>query len=220
MIEQIDDQIQQWITSIVPSVNVSLLPPSQTTRGITLYLMSLASAPPPRTARRPPLQVLLRYLVLVQDDKPDVAHQRLGALIFAALASPEFVVDLTPLPAETWQSWGMGPQPSFILDRVARLEQPEPVAPLVRQVVVRTTPLTTLSGVVTLPDKMPVPRARVELPDLQAVTYTDRSGRFMFTAVPGDPAPRQVRVTVKNRTMDFAIDSDPTIPKNLIFQFG
>ncbi len=220
MIEQIDQQIQQWITSILPSVNVSLLPPSQAAQGITLYLMSLAPAPPPRSPKRPPLQVLLRYLVVVHDEKPDVAHQRLGLLVFAALANPDFTVDLTPLPVETWRAWGLGPQPAFILDRVARLEQPEPVAPMVRKVVVKTTPLSSLSGVVTTPDKTPIPLARVELPDLQVVTYTDRAGRFIFRAVPGDPAPRALRVTVKDHTMDFALDPDPTSPKTLIFQFA
>ncbi len=218
MIEQVDRQIQQWIASLLPSVEVSLLPPGQADQGVTLYLMSLAPAPALRGASRPPLQVMLRYLVVTRGKDAEEAHQMLGKLVFAALANPDFVVDLEPLPAQDWSALGVIPQPAFILGRVLRLDQPEPVAPLVRQpAIIKTTPVTSLSGVVARPDNAPIAGARVELPDLQVVVQTDSHGRFYFAAVPGDPYPQRVRVTVKNRTQDFTIKRDNATAETLVF---
>ena len=58
---------------------VSLAAPDRETvdRGVGLYLLELGSAPPPRTARRPPLRVSLCYLVTAGGDSQgdDRTHQ-------------------------------------------------------------------------------------------------------------------------------------------------
>src|SRR5689334_7300174 len=154
MIEQIDAHLSEWVQSVVDKVDISLAAPkpNQTGRGIGLYLLELNNKPVPRSNTRPPLQIELHYLVTAWANDPEDAHALLGQLVFAAMASTEFEVDLTPLPAATWAAFGVIPQPSFILVMPLRQERPEPDTKLVlKPLVIQASPIISFAGVVLGP---------------------------------------------------------------------
>src|SRR5579871_3191239 len=134
MIDGVDRQLKNWVSGVLESVEIRLEAPQATRqgRGISLYLMQLASMPPPSTTRRPPLQVALRYLVTSWSEDPEEAHRLLGDLVFAAMARPEFQVELEVAPLDTWRAFGIAPRPSFVLRLPLQQARPEPEAKLVR----------------------------------------------------------------------------------------
>ncbi|MCI0394188.1 MAG: Pvc16 family protein [Chloroflexi bacterium] len=209
MIEQVDKDLKSWVQAILNEIDLSLAPPgpAQPGRGVNLYLLELASAPPLRGGHsRPPLQFSLRYLVTAWAEEAEEAHQALGRLIFAAMENPKFEVELEPVPVETWLALGVKPQPSFILRVPLRLERPEPEVPLVRTPpVVQGVPVTTLHGVLLAPGDIPLAGASVELLSLQLTTRTDSKGRFHFVAVPAEPVTKQLRVKAKGELFDVEV---------------
>src|SRR2546421_5963544 len=139
MIDQVDRRLADWIAGTLDKkVEVSLAPPSEqaTGQGVGLYLLELISNPLPRGMRRPPLQLMLRYLVTTRADKPEEAHRMLGELVVAAMENPEFEVEQESLPVAVWSAFGIVPRPAFVLRVPFRHERPERLAPRVRQPVV------------------------------------------------------------------------------------
>jgi hypothetical protein len=203
MIDQIDEQLREWVQKTL-GVSPSLAPPSDAPSDdeINLYLLELAERPPARGARRPPLQLTLRYLVTAWASQTEEAHRLLGELAFAAMEHPDFEVKLNPIPAKTWEALGVIPRPSFILQVPLRKEQPAPPTQYVREpLVVQATPVTSLGGTILGPDDVPIARAVVEIPSLQLSTRTDTHGRFTFANVPADPLPKKLLVKAKGRTL-------------------
>src|SRR5436190_19967220 len=115
MIEKVDTQLTDWVKTLLKGVDVSLAAPKpgETSRGVGLYLLELRDKPVPRGNTRPPIQIELHYLVTARASDPADSHALLSQLIFAAMANPDFEVDLEPLPATTWAAFGVPPQPSF-----------------------------------------------------------------------------------------------------------
>ncbi|MGO8917416.1 MAG: hypothetical protein ACLQJR_16030 [Stellaceae bacterium] len=188
MIEQVDEQLKNWLASIVGGVEVSLAAPVSAGKGraIGLYLLELIQAPVLRGSKPPPLQILLRYLVTADAERPEDAHRMLGDLIFAAMDSPDLEVESEPVPLALWSALGVAPRPAFILRAPARVERPQPKARRVGSLVITQAPLAPLDGVVLGPGGVPLAGAEVELPALQLFTRTDYKGRFRFpTAAPG-----------------------------------
>ncbi len=135
MIEQVDDQLRDWVANVVGHVPVSLeLPGNWQTdgQGISLYLLELVEYPSLRGAQVPPLQLSLRYLLTTWARELETAHHWLGQLVFAAMAQPGFDVELGPVPAATWSAFGLAPRPSFFLRVPLRQERPSPAMPTVR----------------------------------------------------------------------------------------
>ncbi len=209
MIDETDRRLTSWIGGILDQVNVSLAPPEPTEsgKGVGLYLLELLQSQPPRGTRRPPLLLTLRYLVTTHAPKPEEAHQMLGALVIAALENPEFEVEQEPLPVSLWTALGVAPRPSFVLRAPFRHERPEKLAPLVRQpLIVRQVPLRGFAGRVLGPDDIPIMNARVELPALNLYTSTDSKGSFHFAAIPDAPGSRLLRVRAKGQ--EFSINTE------------
>ena len=209
MIAPIDRRLEDWIASILDKVDVSLALPGEkeTGRGVGLYLMELLHEPPARGMRRPPLQIMLRYLVTTWADKPEEAHQMLGDLLIAASENTEFEVEQEPLPVAIWSAFGVAPRPSFVLRVSFKHERPEKLAPPVRQqLVLKQSALRSLHGQVLGPQDIPIASARVEVPALQLSTSTDYEGRFHFTAVPVEPRIKLLRVRAKGR--EFSINTE------------
>lgn len=208
MIDQIDERLREWVQKTI-GVSPSLTPPSDAPSDgeINLYLLELAERPPARGARRPPLQMTLRYLVTTWASQPEEAHRLLGELAFAAMEHPDFEVKLDPVPAKTWEALGVMPRPSLILQIPLRKEQPAPPTRYVREpLVVKATPVTSLTGIVLGPDDVPIARAAVEIPTLQLSARTDARGQFTFANVPADPLPKKLRVRAKGRVLDVTIE--------------
>jgi Carboxypeptidase regulatory-like domain len=201
VIEQIDRRLAEWVTAVLGGQAVELSPPGEGGDGsaVSLYLMDLRNAPPARGGNRPPLQVVLRYLVTARAQDPAEGHRLLGELVFAAMEAPEMEVELEPLPVALWRAFGVPPQPAFVLRMPLRRERPEPVVPRVRQpLVLRTEPAISLQGTVVGPGDLPIAGARVELPAVARSTRTDHRGRFAFAGVPASGT-RTVRVSAKGR---------------------
>jgi hypothetical protein len=214
-IDDIDRRLSDWIGSILEQVEVSLALPgeSKTARNVGLFLLDLVHNPASRGARRPPIQIMLRYLVTTQADKPEEAHQMLGELVIAALQEPDFEVEQEPLPLSLWSALGVAPRPSFVLRVPFRHERIEKPAPPVRQpLVIKQSPLLSLSGQVLGPENIPIMDAQVELPGLQLHTNTDFKGRFHFYAVPSEPRPKLLRVRAKGK--EFSINTEQTESDN------
>jgi len=205
MIDQVDRRLRDWVKSVAEGVEVRLEAPSaaETGQGIALYLMEVASLPPPSTHQLPPWQIGLRYLVTTWSQEAEEAHRLLGELVFAALRNPEFQVELAPVPVEVWRAFGIAPRPSFVLQVPLQQERAQPKVKLVRATpVVQTLPMAGLRGVVRGPGDIPLAGAEVQIPALHLTTHTDSQGRFYFAAVPGEGRPTALRVKAKGREVN------------------
>lgn len=223
MIEQVDKSLSEWIGSVLTGgVEVSLQPPAAagTKKIVGLYLKDLLPFAHLRNSRRPPLQVMLRYLVTVQAKNQSTAHNLLGQLLFAAMENSEFEVDLEPVPAEIWTAFGTVPMPSFMLRVPLRLERPDEHVRLIRSPMeLHQSPLTGLEGTVMGPGDIPLTNARVELSTHNLVTRTDIKGRFIFPAVPTEPDRKNVRILARGRELSTQIDAAKIKQEPLIINF-
>lgn len=223
MIEKVDQRLSEWIGGVLTEdVEVSLLPPTAAgdKKLVGLYLKDILPSSPTHGTRRPPLQVLLRYLVTSWAKNPSDAHQMLGQLLFAAMEHSEFEVDLEPVPAEVWTAFGTIPMPSFMLRLPLRHERPEKPIRLIRSPIeVQHSPLACMDGTVMGPAETPLADARVELSTHNLVTRTDRKGRFIFPTVPTQPATKKVRIVARGRELIKEVDYTKINQEPLIIHF-
>jgi len=223
MIEKVDQRLSEWISSVLTEdVAVSLLPPTGTgdKNTVGLYLKDILPSAPTRGSRRPPLQVLLRYLVTCRAENQAEAHNMLGQLLFAAMEHPEYEVELEPVPAEVWTAFGTIPLPSFMLCLPLRLERPEEPVRLIRSPIeVNQSPLASMGGTILGPQQTPMTNARVELSTHNLVTRTDIKGRFIFPAVPIEPAVKKLRMIARGRELFKEVDFTKIKQQPLIIHF-
>ncbi len=206
-IETVDGQVEEWVRGVVGPVEVSLQAPGhETTPGVGLYLLDLLPSAPPNGSGRPPLQVLLRYLVTSAAESPKEAHRILGNLVFAAMEHNEFDVELAPLGSQTWAALGVAPRPSFLLRVPARRERPQPSAPLVRSVVVQTGQVRVLEGQVVGPGGRCLPQAQIAAAALRLATRTDDDGRFRFANLPDSVTHVQLSVRAGRRAVELKVE--------------
>jgi hypothetical protein len=211
VIDAIDQRLSTWIKETVGVDAVSLAPPGaqEGDSSVSLYLLELADAPPPRSTGLSPLQLSLRYLVTTWAKEVTEAHRILGELALAAMEQTDFELELEPLPAETWTALGLVPQPAFILRVPLRRERPERPAPYVRErLVVRAGPSRSFTGRVLGPEEIPIADATVEVPSLGTRTRTDGQGRFVFANVPVDPPIRHLLVRAKGRLLNVTLGTE------------
>jgi hypothetical protein len=223
MIEDVDQRLIEWLGSVLAEdIEVSLLPPKDSgdKKIVGLYLKDILPSAPTRGSRRPPLQVLLRYLVTSQAQNPAEAHHILGRLLFAAMEHPEYEVELEPLPAEIWTAFGTVPLPSFMLCLPLRLERPDKGVSLIRSPIeVQQSPMVSREGAVLGPGEIPLANARVELSTHNLVARTDSKGLFFFPAVPAQPAVKKVRILARGRELFKEVDFTKTKQEPLIIHF-
>ena len=223
MIEEIDQRLSEWIGSVLAEdIEVSLLPPADVgdKKIVGLYLKDILPSAPTRGTRRPPLQVLLRYLVTVWAKSPKEAHHILGQLLFAAMEHAEYEVELEPIPAQVWQAFGTMPMPAFMLRLPLRVERPEKPVRLIRSPIeVQQSPLASMEGTILGPDEIPLANARVELSTHNLVARTDSKGRFNFPTVPTEPALKKVRVIARGRELFKEVDYTKIKQEPLIIHF-
>lgn len=210
MFDQIDNQLQKWIESVLDKVEVTFLPPGSTLSGrnVCLYLLEVATEQKGRGTRLPPLQMTLRYLIVPNGVEPQEAHKILGDLLIAALENTEFEVEKEPFPLSAWTTFGIAPRPSFVLRVGFKYERHEKLAPPVKHpLVVRSTSLHNLHGQI-LGEDLPLMNAQVRLPEFDRTTTTDYQGRFQFSAIPVEPAAKNL--FVRAREQEFLIKLDQT----------
>jgi len=223
MIEDVDQRLIEWLGSVLAEdIEVSLLPPTDSgdKKIVGLYLKDILSSAPTRGNRRPPLQVLLRYLVTAWAQNPAEAHNILGQLLFAAMEHPEYEVELEPVPAEVWKAFGTIPMPSFTLRLPLRFERPEEGVKMIRSPIeVQQSPIVSRQGTVMGPDETPLANARVELSSHNLVARTDSKGLFIFPAVPAQPALKKVRILARGRELFKEVDFTKSKQEPLIIHF-
>lgn len=211
------------MNSTVERVEVHFTAPKavEDVRGIGLYLMEVGIMPPASTARLPPLQVALRYLVTSSAEDPEGAHRLLGELMFAAMENPEFQVELESVPMAVWTAFGIPPRPSFVLRVPLQQVRAETRAKPVRAIpVVKTMAVAPLHGIVWGPNDTPVSGAEVHAPALRLTTHTDYHGRFLFSMVPGEGQKITLRVKAKSREMSVSTDRNyPDATKPFLIRF-
>jgi hypothetical protein len=213
VIDEVDQQLSSWVEDVLPGVRVTLDGPAGEDDDVGLHLFEMGALPPARGEKRPPLQVRLGYLVTTSGDDVTLAHKRLGQLLFAAMAHPDWEVRYPGDIAEFWNAAGVPPRAGFILS--VPLRQPveiEPAPPVRAPLRVRGVGSRAMEGVVLGPGDVPVSDAFVEIPSLALTTRSDTRGRFRFAAVPTSPAEQQLRVRAKAREFPFTVDSSKPSP--------
>jgi hypothetical protein len=217
MIDQIDQHLKAWVGQTLPGVVVTLEPPglAHDGQGASLYLFELVDDPPLRGRQRTPLQAAARFLVTTWAGKTEDAHRLLGDLLFAAMDNPDFQVEIDPLPTTAWTTFGLPPQPSFVLRVPLQLVRPQPAVPRVRHPLdVQPVPLAALHGLVVGPGDVPLADARVMVDGLDALARTDANGVFHLDTLPAGSARRRLRVRAKGQeiTLDTRIPSPDDKP--------
>ena len=213
MIDEVDKQLSRWVEDVLPGVSVTLDGPAGADDDVGLYLFEMADLPPARGEKRPPLQVRLGYLVTTSGGDVALAHKRLGTLLFAALAHPDWDVRFPGDIAELWRAVGMPPRAGFVLN--VPLRQPvelEPAPPVRGPLRVEGVGSRVMEGVVLGPGDVPISDAFVEIPSLALTARSDTRGRFRFAAIPTKPAKQQLRVRAKAREFPFTVDSSKPPP--------
>lgn len=150
MIDDVDRQIARWIEGVLADTRISRMSPAnmppadmKDTTVIGVYLKDILPSPSAHFGRRPPLEVLLYYLVTSWDRSPERANRRLLRLVFAAMEHELWEIELKPLPAGDWRAFGLAPRPSFLLRLPLRFERSDETAPVIRSPVeVRKVPVT------------------------------------------------------------------------------
>lgn len=187
MIDQADERMLEWARRVVPDVPVSIAPPpsADAGAGVRIHLLSLAPVPAARGAKRPPLELALRYLVTTNADDEADAHRWLGILAFDAMDTRDWSVETDPPDTEVWRAFELAPRPAFVVRVPLRLPRNDREAPLVRKpLVVDMHSTTALAGTVTGPEDIPIAGASLEIPSLQLSVRTDEDGAFRFPQLP------------------------------------
>lgn len=213
MIDGVDNALKTWIVSALGEVDVSLEPPGACPDDcVNAYLLDMQYAPPAERGRSKIFSLTLRYLVTAWNTDPLKAHRALGDLALAVAEHPEYQIDLDPLPASTWTAFGVAPRPAFLLCAPLKPERELPPVRLITEPVIHAHPLTQLEGVLLGPGDLPVVGARVELPTIGRHAITDRKGYFCLTAVPAEPAHKQLRIRAKGRDLATTTEHRPDQP--------
>ncbi len=201
----VEQRLHAWVAEVLGDVAIRSSAPRRVddadmgARIVNVYLMALGPLAESRAARTPPLQFCARYLVTAS------SADDLFELVFAALARPDYEVDMAPLDASCWLAFDAAPRPAFSIRVALRLARERRPAPMVRApLVLAPASMVTLQGHLTGPGDIGIAAARVELAGLGMATSSDSSGRFRFVAVPSDAALR-VRVQARGSTSDFEV---------------
>lgn len=222
MIDQADRDLQEWVKSVIPEIDIILAPPQQLAgkHGVSLYLLALAKPSPAWMNRQSSPQIALRYLVTTWAADDEEAHRLLGKLIFAVMGKRDYELDLAELPATLWTALGIAPRPSCMLIAPLSFERPETVPHLVRgPLVIHGAPVKSLHGVVLGSGDMPVAGASVELSALSLISHTDARGRFHFSSVPAEPHNIQLLVKARGHTQSVVIEQPTSEKEPLAIHF-
>jgi hypothetical protein len=203
-----DLRLKEWVASVVPASQVSFLAPSNKggSEDVGIYLMDVVQVRPPSMAKRAPLQIDLRYLVTAGSSDPQDAHERLLNLMFAAMDNADFEVELSSVPLSLWESFGVSPQPSFVLRMPLRQHRDQPPRNLITESMkLESSIIVGFYGLLLGPGGSPLSDCRIELPSLNLSTRTDYKGRFNF---PGVPSTGRKQLIVRAKGAELVVESD------------
>lgn len=223
MIDQIDEELLQWIKNtlgeeVTPTLSV---PTNSGSLSVNLYLLEVVDDPLGRSGSRPPFQPALRYLVTTNADNPKEAHRLLSDLLYAALQSPEYEVELEPIPGNLWTAFQIAPRPAFILRASLPYERQGQPVKLVRQPepTMDSAPVVPLFGLLLGPGGIPLMNARIELPNLFVSAMTDRKGRFTLAGVPAAPRKKTLLIKAKRQEKTEVVQQTGTPDEPVVIHF-
>lgn len=224
MLEQVDQSLEEWAGKVLPGVPVSLVSAPQPARQPSLgfYLLQLAPVAPPQGVRAPaPFKIKLCYLVTAWAESPAEMHRLVGTLMFSAMENSEWEVVSSASFPRLWSDLNLPLRPAFGLWVPVTRERQVRRAPLVKsQLVLKQSAMRTLRGQVLGPAQVPIMGATIEVPALGLATMTDRQGRFHFSAVPGEPPIRVIRVNAKGRAVTKTVERTLAPDEPLVIQLN
>lgn len=223
MIDRIDQNLKAWVQQVLGDIEVSFAAPrdqpsdTSSSQEVSIYLLDFIHKPAATSSYALPLEISLHYLITTWADVAETAHRLLGELVFAALETPEFEVQLEPVPIAVWTALNRMPRPCFVLHISLKRDRPRRSAPLVRVApVLQTSPMQAIEGTVVGLGDIPITNAQVEIPALRRVTDTDTQGRFTFAAIPMQPPIKQLFVRAKGRQFSVALEPLSDTPEPLV----
>lgn len=224
MIKEIDERLVAWAEGVIGQGNqVSLAPPGEGDNlSVNLYLLELVDDPMRHSGANLPNQPVLRYLVTTQAADPKDAHNLLAALLYAAMESTDYEIDLDPVPTQLWSAFDIPPRPAFILKAPLPHEWKGRPAQLVRQPepeLAGGAPVVPLYGLVLGPNDIPLMNARVELPNLFRSATTDSKGRFTLAGVPAAPKEKTLLIKARKREKTEVVQATGTPAEPVIIHF-
>jgi hypothetical protein len=208
VIDTVDQRLLEWIGKLASRTKVLLASPGDMPgkQGVSLYLLEVIGNPPLRGVQRPPLSLLLRYLITAWLEDAAKSDRLLGELMFAAMEEKEFEVEPAPLPLAAWQAFGVAPRPAVLLRVPLNRPRPEKRVPRVLgKATVRFGAMHSLQGQVVGPGRVPIMAATVTMPSLRMTARTDRNGRFRFAAVPAEFPVTEVQVNARGRKVSLPV---------------
>ena len=225
MIDEIDARLSDWVKGSLGkemaelAFGISKETPKATT--VNLCLVGVLPTPSPRTPQRPPLKLVLRYLVSVQAAEVEDAHRILGTLAFSAMEVSDFDVETQAPDAALWAALGIPLQPSFAIRVPLLKSRPEPKLQRVRYpLVLKTSPVRSISGVVLGPGEIPVMGARVEIPGSGRPAQTDYLGYFVIPGVLREFAPEALEVRAKGARETIPLDPKAGLDDPLVIHLN
>jgi hypothetical protein len=188
MIERADQLIGDWMRKVAPGTEVSLAPPVDEPKGLSLHAVLIAlerGATGGVTARAPgSRRAVAKYLICAAGSDASKAHAALGNLLFDAMEQDGFSVEFPGDLVSVWRALGCKLHPAFVLAVPVEKARHVKPAPRVQRHVPKVALATGLSGVVVAMDDVPVAGAVVEVRSLGISARTDAFGRFRLGVAP------------------------------------
>lgn len=181
-ITEADDHLKNWISSLLPEVNVSLRHPSAvgTGVGISMFLYRMISPPTRNFQAGSPLQVVLKYLVTAHDEEIRREHEIISELVFAALKSPQFETEL--FPAAQAQ---LIEKPYFVISvTISRMPDQVEIERVKKPVVVKPALKKSVVGVISNQEGKPLSDVKITVPSIHYSTRTSDKGLFSISYIP------------------------------------
>jgi hypothetical protein len=224
MIDQVDEDLIRWVEDtlghgLTPSLSA---PADGKAPSVNLYLLELVDDPLRHSSSKLPYQPALRYLVSTHAADPREAHRLLSKLLYAALESAQYEVDLDPIPSIIWTAFQITPRPAFILKAPLPHDRKETAAILVRDPVPKmdsSAPIVPLHGLLLGPGEVPLMNARIELPNLYISATTDRKGRFTLPGVPAAPSKKTLLIKARRKEKTEVVQQTGTPDQPVIIHF-
>ena len=143
-VQDLHARMRSWVGEVLGAVPVSLEAPGGAVpqaRSVGLFPWELRSSTTTSGGKAPALQFSVRYLVTAWAPDAALMHHDLCELAFAAMSTPEFELDLEPVPAALWSAFGTSPRLAFSIRVPLRRERVRPPVSVVRSppVIVSTT---------------------------------------------------------------------------------
>ena len=189
--DAINQHLKSWAEGVV-GANVSVshdFLEAEKDKRVTLFLYEILPSASRQKKPGARLQITLRYLVSATAKSIRDSHLLLEKLIFKAMQSKEFDLELMPADPSVFLSLGIKSRPCFWLC-VDHFQERKavPVSLVTEKVDLRLSSQSSLSGRVKSENGIPIVDAKINVSNENMHTATDINGCFQLSAIPPQPA--------------------------------